>query len=73
MKRIFKKIKHALFGVQYRLTVIEGEKWINTYSLNRRQLDGAKKDAVYWAMYKRGPLCLPERQIDCSMWREDEL
>lgn len=72
MKKIFKFIRNA-FRVQYRLTVFYtgDSEPRHTYGIDgrllRRMARNTEQISDYWTLYKRGPLGLPEREIDCYM------
>lgn len=69
MSRILRLIKRA-FHVQYRLSVLyQGDSWYrNTYGtdgrLLRRMAHNTEDISEHWTLYKRGPLFLPEREVD---------
>lgn len=64
------------FRVEYRLTMLIAGRFVNSYrqahgwrdSRNQRRifrnLANHTADADYWALYKRGPFGLPEREVD---------
>ncbi|MBQ9638821.1 MAG: hypothetical protein IJV22_04620 [Bacteroidales bacterium] len=62
-----------LFFVRYRLTV-QYRGAANTQNLyfqnsrGLRTMASSLPNVVYWSLYKRGPLGLPEREVDCSLW-----
>ena len=64
------------FRVQYRLSVLyHGE--VNFTDIPMRDGRLARRmakqmNARYWALYKTGPFCLPERKVDGSDWRGGE-
>ena len=59
------------FRVQYRLTVFYtgDSEPRHTYGcdgrLLRRMARNTEQISDYWTLYKRGPLGLPEREVDC--------
>lgn len=74
MGAIGKKIAGLLsrpWRVTYRLTVIVNGKTMNTYGKDRKLLMNMAKRTEgmdYWALYKSGPLGLPEREVDGSIF-----
>lgn len=61
-----KRIKD-LFRVEYRLSVLISGKFFSTYGTDRKLLKNIGNNTeglTSWTLYKKGPLCLPEREID---------
>jgi hypothetical protein len=71
------KIIKNLFRVQYRLTtIIRGQSqpkhFYGTDRSKLKRMAKSRKDVNYWAIYKRGPFGLPEREVDAGMKGGDE-
>lgn len=70
MKKIMKKMWALVrkpFRVEYRMTVIAGNKTMNTYSSSCKVLMGVLKRTEgiqYWTLYKTGPLGIGEHVVD---------
>lgn len=66
MMKINKFIQKML-STNYRMAVEAKERIINIYGSNTKQMKGIANrtpDLSRWALYKTGPLFLPEREID---------
>lgn len=62
-----KKFIRKMFSTDYRMAVEAKGKIINIYGFNTKQMKGIANrtpNLSRWALYKTGPLFLPEREID---------
>lgn len=73
--KIVSRIRKML-RVQYRLSVLyRGEVNFTDIPMRSGRLSrrmAKRMNAQYWALYKTGPFCLPERKVDGSDWEGGE-
>ena len=64
--KFIKRIRH----VEYRVAIIVRGHTIYAYGTDRRMLVTLAKrteDMSFWTLYKKGPIGLPEREVDFSV------